>query len=206
MSDRLPNVHPGTILANEFLAPLDLTVSEVAAATGIFPEHLHHLVLGQVSVTERVAVRLAAYFGTSAELWLNLQQSYNLEEYQKDLSAEAKAKIAAIQPHPRVLELQNTPIPTESAEDASRRTPQIATHIKKAFADAFVDTIKASGWYPSELTEINDPYKPTYDIQSSPEEDCPHWDDVGRKDVDAAINAGLVAAITARDAEPKRDA
>ncbi len=74
---RLPT-HPGGILKRQYLEPLGLSVSEVAKAIGVSRKTVSMLVNQRCAVTPDIALRLANAFGTSPELWLNLQQNYDL--------------------------------------------------------------------------------------------------------------------------------
>ena len=70
--------HPGGILKRHYLEPLDLSVSEVAKAIGVSRKTISMLVNERCAVTPDIALRLANAFGTTPELWLNLQQSHDL--------------------------------------------------------------------------------------------------------------------------------
>ena len=80
MNDRLPSVHPGEVLREEFLAPLGLTAYRLAKDTGVPQTRIAAILAGQRGITADTALRLARYFGTSPELWLNLQATYELQE------------------------------------------------------------------------------------------------------------------------------
>ncbi len=80
MSNRLRNVHPGEVLDQEFLQPLALSQNALARAVAVPPRRINEIVLGKRAVTADTALRLARAFGTSAEFWMNLQASYDLEE------------------------------------------------------------------------------------------------------------------------------
>lgn len=83
--DDLPNnqplkpTHPGEILLAEFLSPNNLSQSHLAIATKVSPRRINEIVKGTRAVTADTALRLARYFGTSAEYWTNLQNSYELD-------------------------------------------------------------------------------------------------------------------------------
>jgi len=77
--DRLPPVHPGEVLLEDFLKPLGLSQYRLAAEIGVPPLRISQIVRGRRAVTADTAIRLARYFGTSAELWLRLQAGYDLE-------------------------------------------------------------------------------------------------------------------------------
>jgi len=70
--------HPGEILAEEFLKPMELTQVEAARRMGISTNRLNELVRGKRGVTAATAIRLADVLGTSPELWLNLQATWDL--------------------------------------------------------------------------------------------------------------------------------
>jgi addiction module HigA family antidote len=75
---RLNPVHPGEILETDFMAPFGLTVAGLARAIGVNPIRLNDIVRGRRALTAETALRLARYFGTDADSWLNLQNRYEL--------------------------------------------------------------------------------------------------------------------------------
>ena len=76
---RLPPIHPGEILREDFLEPMDIPVYKLAKALKISRLRLKDLILGRWSVTTDTALRLGRYFGTSPEYWLALQTRYDLD-------------------------------------------------------------------------------------------------------------------------------
>jgi len=76
---RLRPVHPGDILRYDFMEPLKLTAYRVAKDLSVSAPTVNEIVRRRKSVTAEMALRLARYFGTSAQLWLNLQAQYDLE-------------------------------------------------------------------------------------------------------------------------------
>ena len=72
-------VHPGEILLEDFLKPLQLTQYRLAHAIGVPPRRINEIVLGKRGISADTALRLARYFGTSHEVWMNLQMRYELE-------------------------------------------------------------------------------------------------------------------------------
>ncbi|MCY3734979.1 MAG: HigA family addiction module antitoxin [Gemmatimonadaceae bacterium] len=78
-SRRLPPVHPGEILRDEFLQPLGLSVYRLAQAIKVSRPRLNDIVLGRRGVTTDTALRLGRYFGVTPEFWINLQTRYDLE-------------------------------------------------------------------------------------------------------------------------------
>jgi len=79
MSKKLPPIHPGEILAEDFLAGLGITQYRLAKGIGVPPRRINEIVHGKRGITADTALRLARFFGTSAEFWLNLQSHYDLE-------------------------------------------------------------------------------------------------------------------------------
>ncbi len=77
--DRLPPIHPGEILREEFLAPLGLSAHQLALALRVPATRINDLVRGKRGITADTALRLSRYFGTTARFWLNMQTSYELE-------------------------------------------------------------------------------------------------------------------------------
>lgn len=72
-------IHPGEVLMEDFLEPLDLSQNRLAVAIGVPPRRINEIVHGKRRVTADTALRLARYFGTSDRFWLNLQTRYDLE-------------------------------------------------------------------------------------------------------------------------------
>ncbi|GHF61584.1 addiction module HigA family antidote [Amycolatopsis bartoniae] len=79
MSDKLPPIHPGEILAEEFLAPLGLTQHKLATRLHVPPRRINEIVHGKRAITADTALRLARFFGTTAQFWVALQARYDLE-------------------------------------------------------------------------------------------------------------------------------
>ena len=77
--------HPGEILAEEFLEPLSLSVNALAMALRVPANRIGAIVKGQRSVSADTALRLARFFGTSAEFWINLQAMHDLTKAQAEL-------------------------------------------------------------------------------------------------------------------------
>ena len=84
---KLPPVHPGEILREEFLVPLGLSINGLARALRVPPSHVSGIVNEKRGISAQMALRLARYFGSSAELWLGLQQDFELDSA-KDVAAE----------------------------------------------------------------------------------------------------------------------
>ncbi len=76
---KLPPVHPGEILLEEFLSPLGVSQYRLAKDTNVPPRRINEIVRGTRAISADTALRLARYFGTSERFWLNLQARYDLE-------------------------------------------------------------------------------------------------------------------------------
>ena len=76
---RLPPVHPGEVLNEDFLRPLGLTQYRLAKGLSVPPRRINEIVHGKRAITADTALRLARFFGTSERFWLNLQTGYDLE-------------------------------------------------------------------------------------------------------------------------------
>jgi addiction module HigA family antidote len=85
---KLPPVHPGEVLREEFLAPLHLSAGAVARAIGVPRTRIERLAKEQVDVSPDTALRLARYFRTSAEFWMAMQSRYALESASDALGGE----------------------------------------------------------------------------------------------------------------------
>lgn len=76
---RLPLVHPGEILRDDFLQPMKISVYTLAQATKVPRSRINDIVLGRRGISADTAFRLARYFGTSPDFWINLQARYDLD-------------------------------------------------------------------------------------------------------------------------------
>src|SRR5260221_13553343 len=77
---KLRNIHPGEILQEEFLTPLEITAYRLAKDIGIPQTRISEILKGNRSITADTALRLSKYFGNSAKFWLGLQADFDLEE------------------------------------------------------------------------------------------------------------------------------
>ena len=77
-TDRIDPIHPGEVLMEDFIEGFGITQNKLATAIGVPPRRINEIVHGKRGITADTAVRLAKYFGTSAELWMNLQSHYEL--------------------------------------------------------------------------------------------------------------------------------
>ena len=100
---RLPNVHPGEVLREEFMQPLGLSSYRLAKELHATQPRVNDVVLEKRGITADMALRLGTYFGTGPEFWMNLQQSYELEEAQR----AAGASVRRIRPRPEAKAAQS---------------------------------------------------------------------------------------------------
>jgi addiction module HigA family antidote len=100
-TNTLPPIHPGEILREEFMKPRDLSQNGLARALNVPPRRINEIVLEKRGISADTALRLARYFGTSAEMWAGLQADYDLRlaRYQKQKEIERDvAPLAALHP------------------------------------------------------------------------------------------------------------
>lgn len=93
---KLPPVHPGEILQEEFLTPLGLSQYRLAKETSVPPRRVNEIVRGQRAISADTALRLARYFGTSERFWLNLQVRYDLEREKDRLGDRLRREVKAL--------------------------------------------------------------------------------------------------------------
>ncbi len=79
MTRKLPPVHPGEVLLEDFLRPLGLSQYRLAKGLSVPPRRINEIVLGKRAVSADTALRLARFFGTSDRFWLNLQAGHDLD-------------------------------------------------------------------------------------------------------------------------------
>lgn len=78
--NNLPNIHPGEILKEEFLDPMNISAYRLSKESGLTETRISQIIHGKRSITPETALALSSFFGTSPEFWLNLQNHYDLEE------------------------------------------------------------------------------------------------------------------------------
>ena len=83
--NKLNNIHPGGILLQEFLIPMEISQNRLARDIGVPPRRINEIVHGKRAVTADTALRLARYFGTSEAFWMGMQADYELEEARERL-------------------------------------------------------------------------------------------------------------------------
>lgn len=92
-TDLVDPIHPGEVLMEDFIKGFEITQNKLAVAIGVPPRRINEIVHGKRRITADTALRLARYFGTSPEFWLNLQSHYDLRIERRNLAA-----IDAIEP------------------------------------------------------------------------------------------------------------
>ena len=93
---KIPPVHPGEVLLEDFLKHLGMSQYRLAKELSVYPWKIYEIVHGQRAVTADTALRLSRYFGTSAELWLNLQSFYDLEKRRDEMGAQLEEEITPL--------------------------------------------------------------------------------------------------------------
>ena len=90
-------VHPGEVLSEDFLKPMELSQNALARGLGVPPRRINEIVQGKRRVTANTALRLARFFGMSAEFWLGLQMDYELDVESDRLEGRLKDEVKTYQ-------------------------------------------------------------------------------------------------------------
>jgi addiction module HigA family antidote len=93
--DGMPPTHPGEILLEEFMIPLELSANRLAGILGVPANRVSAIVAGKRGISADTALRLERAFGASAEFWLNLQRNYDLKLAKRNASGLGKIKRVA---------------------------------------------------------------------------------------------------------------
>ncbi|WP_104132098.1 HigA family addiction module antitoxin [Cryobacterium sp. M91] len=93
-NDSIEPIHPGEILMEDFIDGFRITQNKLAVSIGVPPRRINEIVHGKRGITADTAIRLARYFGTSEEFWMNLQSNYELRRERRAL----RDKVASITP------------------------------------------------------------------------------------------------------------
>lgn len=88
---KLKNIHPGEILSEEFLIPLDISAYRLSKEIGIPQTRISEIIKGNRRITADTALRLSKFFGNSAKFWLGLQDDFDIEEEKNNKAAEFDA-------------------------------------------------------------------------------------------------------------------
>lgn len=95
-TDRIEPIHPGEVLMEDFIEGFGITQNKLAVSIGVPPRRINEIVHGKRGITADTALRLAKYFSTTAQFWLNLQSQHDLD-LAEDRAAEQIAAITPLQ-------------------------------------------------------------------------------------------------------------
>ncbi len=98
-NEKIPPVHPGEILMEEFLRPMGMSQNRLANDLGVPPRRINEVVLGKRRITADTALRLARYFGMSPQFWLGMQMDYDLDVEEDRLSARLEEVKVYVKTH-----------------------------------------------------------------------------------------------------------
>ena len=90
---KIPTIHPGDILQEEFLKPLNMSQNRLGTELGVSPRRINEIVHGKRAVTADTAMRLARFFGNSASFWLGLQMDYDLDIAEESLASRINKEV-----------------------------------------------------------------------------------------------------------------
>ncbi len=90
---KLEPIHPGEVLDQEFLAPLEISQYRLAKDIYVPARRINEIVQGKRAISADTALRLSKYFGTSAKFWLNLQAQYDLDIQEEKITSELESGI-----------------------------------------------------------------------------------------------------------------
>lgn len=93
MTKKLTPIHPGQILLNQFLVPLELSQNQLARDIDVTATRINDVVNGHRPITVDTAMRLSRYFGNSPQFWLNLQQRFDISVAKRDLAPLLEVRI-----------------------------------------------------------------------------------------------------------------
>ena len=94
--ENLPNIHPGEVLLEEFLKPMNISQNKLGRDISVSPRRINEIVLAKRSITADTALRLGRYFNVSERFWLGLQDDYDLEEARRKLGDRLQIKCLRI--------------------------------------------------------------------------------------------------------------
>jgi addiction module HigA family antidote len=117
MAKKPPPLHPGEILREEFLIPLELSAGALAKVCGVPRTRMERLANEETGVTADTALRLSKAFGTTAALWLNLQNDYDIRIAQRDIGKQLDKIEPVIEPQPDATHFR------PRVTDTARRSP-----------------------------------------------------------------------------------
>jgi len=94
--DKLPPIHPGEILQEEFMEPLGISQYRLARDISVPPRRINEIIHGKRGVTADTALRFARYFGTSDQFWLHIQARYDLESAKDRLAGRLEREVIVL--------------------------------------------------------------------------------------------------------------
>lgn len=94
---KLEPIHPGEILSEEFLLPLNISQEQISNDTGISLTEIQKIVEGNTAISPNSALRLSLYFGVSERFWLNLQSRFDLETEKDKVADKIKQEVRVLQ-------------------------------------------------------------------------------------------------------------
>jgi len=96
--NKLPPLHPGEVLMEEFLKPMGISQNKIGQDLGVPPRRINEIVLGKRGITADTALRLARYFNMSPQFWMGLQMDYELDLQTDQLVDRLSKEVHAYQP------------------------------------------------------------------------------------------------------------
>jgi len=97
MTDKLSPIHPGEVLLEEFIKPMNLSQNRLAIDIGVDARRINEIVLGKRAITADTALRLARFFGNSAQFWLGLQTQYDLDVAEDQLGKRLDREVRPLE-------------------------------------------------------------------------------------------------------------
>ena len=91
--NKIPPLHPGVVLSEEFIKPLKLSQNQIARELGVTPRRINEIINSKRSITADTALRLSPYFGNSSRFWMGLQMDYDLDTTQDKLLDKLKTEV-----------------------------------------------------------------------------------------------------------------
>ena len=91
-----PPIHPGEILLEDFLKPMEITQYRLAKDVSVDPRRINEIVHGKRSISADTSLRLGRYFGTSARFWMNLQSQYDLQVEEMELGDRLEEEVKVL--------------------------------------------------------------------------------------------------------------
>ena len=94
--DKLMPIHPGEVLLEEFIKPMNLSQNQIALALGVPEQYINEIVHGKRCITADIALRLARYFDISPRFWLGLQMDYDLDVVEDEIGDQLDKEVAVM--------------------------------------------------------------------------------------------------------------